>query len=682
MIITIFRPPTDSDSDFAWYMLKVGDINDCIALEINKYFCGVGTAHFTLPITSPYADYCKINYFLQVHDYPDDMYIIKNIQTKNDTIIISCYDLNAFLLDRLTLYDDSNSEDGTQGYDVIEGSTEYCIKHFVDYNLASPEDDNRRIPKLSIADNLDRGIADDKYMSRLDTVDSVVSALCSGANLGYRIKPVDGGKKALFRFDVYEQVDKTSSQTDRNRVIFSRGMRNIMTQTREVGITADKNSFYVDAADVITSAYKDKENIQSGFERREQYLSLSCDLEDVDLYAEKEISENYGETDSLEIEAGNPLDYRTVFDVGDIVTVYDKRSGSVVDSVISAVELKRTSDSYTVKVILGNTKPKLLDGLATKNGTNGKNIKDNVPKQEGLFNVFPVVNNNDISIGNIQKEVLKIQFSAQKTTYPILGATIQGTLTTAGTVQFVVLFDNKPIVTYKETYTVGSFAKALTMPIFGCLSGLHTATIAILSSDAIGKVPNGNSYGYILGCVSSNRAWDGTITIKEKIKPIYINPYNVTLAAITDNVTTNTMKPVGDSISEVIEPFAITHQQVMLANIDDILNSTPIIAYNDDTHTIYINFYNPVLSSDLDVNINALEITAVIGTTTSKLSIDSIELSDLNTLKINLPVGSITGGTVSIAYSNSIGNLVDYATGEKVADFVIAFNPVLTTGEE
>lgn len=211
---------------------------------------------------------------------------------------------------------------------------------------------------------------------------------------------------------------------------------------------------------------------------------------------------------------------------------------------------------------------------------------------------------------------------------------------------------------------------------------MHTATIAILSSDAVGKIPNGNSYGYILGCVSSNRAWDGTLTIKEKIKPIYINPYNVTLAAITDNVIANTIKPVGGSISEVIEPFVITHQQVMLAAISDVLNSTPVTAYNDDTFTIYITFRSPVLSSDLDVNINALEITAVIGTTTSKLSIDSLELSDLNTLKINLPIGSVTGGTVSIAYSNSIGNLVDYATGEKVADFVIAFNPVLTTAEE
>lgn len=681
MIITIFRPPVDSDSDYSWQACKVGDINDCIALEINKYFCGVGTAYITIPITSPYADYCKINHFLQVHDYPDDMYIIKNIQTKNDTIMLSCYDLNAFLLDRVTLYNDSNNTNGTQGYDAVEGSTEFCVKHYVDYNLANPEDVNRRIPKLDVADNLDRGLIADKYMSRLDTVESVVSALCSGADLGYRIKPVNGGKRAFFRFDVCESVDKSASQSDRNRVIFSRGMRNIMTQTREIGITADKNSFYVDAADVVTSAYKDNDNIQAGFDRREQYLSLSCDLDDVNLYAEKEISENYGETDSLEIEAGNPLDYRSVFDVGDIVTVYDKRSKTAVDSVISAVELKRTSDSYTVRVILGNAKPKLLDGLASKNNANGKNLKDNVPKQDGLFNVFPVVNTADVAIGTVQRDVLRIQFSAQKTTYPILGATIQGSLTTAGTIKFIIIYDNKQICTCTQYYSVGSFAKALTMPIFGCTAGLHTATIAIISSDAVGKIPNGNSYGYILGCVSANRAWDGTLTIRENIKPLVINPYNVTLATITDNVIANAITPVGGVISENIAPIVIAHQQVVLANINATIISTPISAYNDDTYIIYVKFYNPVLSSDLDVNINALEITAVIGTTTTKLSIDSLTLSDLNTLKISLPVGSVTGGTVSIAYSGSVGNLVDYATGNRVADFVIAFDPVLTAAE-
>lgn len=677
MTISIFRPPTDAD--ISWHDCKIGDINDCINMEISKYFCGVGTAYFTIPVTSPYADYCTINSFLYIKDYPDSMYIIKNRQTKNDEIKLSCYDLNAFLLDRVTLYDDSKAEDGTEGYDVISGSTETCIKHYVDYNLVNPEDSNRKIPKLQIKDDLGRGLADDKYMSRLDVVDDVVNALCSGAELGYRLKPNFNSLIALFDFDVAEKVDKTSSQTDRNRVIFSKGMRNITTQIREIGITADKNSFYCDTDDIITSAYKDKENIQTGFNRREQYLSLSCELEDVDLYASKEISENYGETDSLEIEAGNPKDYPTMYDVGDIVTVYDKKTKTTVDSVISAVEIKRSGNSHTVKIILGNARPKLLDGIATKGNTTSKNLKDNVPVQAGLgTNVYPANNAEAVTIGATRAEVLKIKFAAKGTTTPILGATIQGTLTTAGTINFLIIYDNTVSCTFSETYSVGSFAKALTLPIFGCAAGSHNIVIAVLSSDASGKVPKGNSYGYIIGSdLAANNAWDGTITIRQKIVNVKIKPYNLQIADITDNVILDADNPAGDSINQTIAPITIAHQKVTLTDIIDTMPNAPIKAYNNDTDTIYIDFYNPILSANISANIDAIEITAVIGTTTSKLSIDSLSLSGLTTLQLNLPTGSITGGTVSIAYTSSIGNLVDNAIGAKVADFVIAFDPIL-----
>ena len=134
--------------------------------------------------------------------------------------------------------------------------------------------------------------------------------------------------------------------------------------------------------------------------------------------------------------------------------------------------------------------------------------------------------------------------------------------------------------------------------------------------------------------------------------------------------------PVGDGINQIVSPFTISHQKVTLADIIDTIPSTPIKAYNNDTDTIYIDFYNPILSANISANIDAIEITAVIGTTTSKLSIDSLSLSGLTTLQLNLPTGSITGGTVSIAYTSSIGNLVDNAIGAKVADFVIAFDPI------
>lgn len=677
MTISVFRPPTDEDTD--WRTCKVGDINDCISVEINKYFQGVGTAYFTIPTTSIFADRLTINSFLYLHTYPDSMFIIKNIQTKNNEIKLSCYDLNALLLDRLTLYDDSKAAEGTEGYDVVSGTTETCIKHYVDYNLVNPEDVKRKIPKLKIAEDKQRGLADDKYMSRLDTVDDVVNALCAGADLGYRIKPVFTSTQALFEFDVQEEVDKSASQKDRNRVIFSKGMRNITEQTREIGITADKNSFYVDADDVITSAYKDKDNVESGFSRREQYLSLSCTLEDVDLYAEKEISENYGETDSLEVEAGNPKDYPTLYDVGDIVTVYDKQTKAQVDSVISAIEIKKTGNTNTLKVILGNAKPKLLDGLATKGNTNSKNLKDNVPTQQAIgTNVYPAINTSPVIIGAARQDILKIQFGAKGTTYPILGATIGGTLSTAGTLDFIIIFDSNISCALSEYYDKGAFAKALTIPIYGCNAGKHTLSVAIKSADGAGTIAANQAMGYVIGSdLAVNNAWDGTITVREQFKGFCAKHQTVSIADITDTLIDNIKKPISINFVEDNLRWSVQHQTIAVAPITTHLPSAPVQAYNDNDTIIYLDFYNNIKSADLSANIAALEITAVIGTTTQKLTISSIEQTQLHQLKLTLPPASVAGGTVSIAYKN--GNITDYATGARVEDFVIAFNPVFTT---
>lgn len=61
-------------------------------------------------------------------------------------------------------------------------------------------------------------------------------------------------------------------------------------------------------------------------------------------------------------------------------------------------------------------------------------------------------------------------------------------------------------------------------------------------------------------------------------------------------------------------------------------------------------------------------------------ALHEIEQTQLHQLKLTFPPASVAGGTVSIAYTG--GNLCDYATGNAVEDFVIAFNPTFTVADD
>ena len=283
----------------------------------------------------------------------------------------------------------------------------------------------------------------------------------------------------------------------------------------------------------------------------------------------------------------------------------------------------------------------------------------------------------DKSFNTLSTSILSVDFAAKQSTVPIVGATIQLDLSEGGCVDFVIIYDNSTLCTFSEVYVEGKCCKALSLPLLGVGNGSHTITVAVKSDTAIGKAVGGACYGYVMGSgLAENTTWNGTITIRDAIDYFVIRHQQVKLADITDNVNIDVYSPINNTIIETIAPITLSHQKVTLADIIDTIPNTPIKAYNNDTDTIYIDFYNPILSADISVNIDALEITAVIGTTTSKLSIDSLSLSGLTTLQINLPTGSITGGTVSIAYTSSNGNLIDNAIGAKVADFVIAFDPI------
>ena len=378
MVISIFKPPEDGKT---WAEQKTGDICDCISYEYEKIFNGVGTFTAEVPVNTRFRDELLVNRFL-VTDSGDAL-IIKNIQTTLEKIKITGYDLNGLLCDRVTLGTDDS------GYDPASGTTEACVKYYVRNNLSESSVAERNLPRFGVAESLGRGVTDDHAYPRYQNLQEIVTEMCGAAGLGWRVSidSKSGGDKPIFVFDVYEQTDRSANQSERDRVIFSVQTHNISSMTREIGVTAAKNTLYLDIDGTIVQYPKNPAEGEetagrqpgSGYERREEYCSLSGTSLDESIYkveAEQNMADRMEETDSLTIEAGSPLDYGVRYDTGTIVTVYDRGRTLQLDSVISAVSIKRTGTEYSVKLTLGESKPKLLDQYAKKSGVTQRTVRN------------------------------------------------------------------------------------------------------------------------------------------------------------------------------------------------------------------------------------------------------------------------------------------------------------------
>lgn len=376
MVISIFSLPEEGKT---WSECKVGDIADCISYEYEKYFCGVGTFTLEAPITTNFREKLAVNSIL-VTDSGDEL-IVKNIKTTTDKITLTGYDLNGILLDRVTL-----SMDSADGTDPVEGSTEACVKYYVANNFVSAEVSERNLPRFGVVENtLERGISNDHALPRLQNVAELVTEMCNAAGLGWRVSIHKGHGTSIeddfVLFDVLEQTDCSANQEERNRVIFSVQQHNLSEMTREVGITSAKNVLYCDIGGTVVQYARDTSEMLTecvGYGRREEYCALSGDSLDPEIYgveAEQNFADRMEETNSLTIDAGNPLDYGVLYDVGTIVTAYDRERSVALDSVISAAKIRRTGTEYTVALTLGESKPKLLDGYQKKNDATQRTVQ-------------------------------------------------------------------------------------------------------------------------------------------------------------------------------------------------------------------------------------------------------------------------------------------------------------------
>ena len=355
MTFSVYKPFDAGHLTFA--STKVVDFIHVSEYEYKRHRYEAGSFRIVIPADTYGIGKVKKDMLIFVlDDHVNDSLVITSVKNDGRNVTLSGYDMKILLGWRITLFPQSEIAAGTYGYDVATGSTGQIIRHYIDYNMVTPSDTDRKIYGLTFG-SMSGGIVDDTYMSRMQPVSEVVEALCKNADIGYSVDIVREGNTTGYVVNIPTESDRTNGQTVNPKAVFADYTLNTDSITVEDNCIDRKNVIWAingGTADTatVTSVSNNADGSSaaaSGFERRETVTTVNCETADVEIYARKDVKENHDKTEIV-MESSIYDDYGTRYNVGDKVTVI--RSGHAYDRRIQSVTKHCSGSSKTVQIVI------------------------------------------------------------------------------------------------------------------------------------------------------------------------------------------------------------------------------------------------------------------------------------------------------------------------------------------
>ncbi|HIG0362067.1 TPA: siphovirus ReqiPepy6 Gp37-like family protein [Clostridium sporogenes] len=276
----------------------------------------------------------------------------------------------------------------------FSGKTEELMRALVNYNAINPTNIDRKIPNLTLGSL--KGFNEDiKYQNSFGNIIECLENISNTNNLGYRNLLNIKNRKIVF--DIYKGVDRTINNGTIAPCIFSRDFENILEQEymdslnnyknttliagagegkdrklTSIGNTKglDRFELYVDARDLNDKEEKkkivvdrDEEGNVTGEHEETYEVEIPWDRYEPQLLQRgKEKLEEYKEIQTFDSKInvlGNNK-YKVDFDLGDIVTVVDKKWGIKIDVRITEIEETYEDKGLGVNVTFGNNIPTII----------------------------------------------------------------------------------------------------------------------------------------------------------------------------------------------------------------------------------------------------------------------------------------------------------------------------------
>ena len=369
----MLKPPliTVIDRNFALQ----AQIDIYTSFMLNRKWQGVGDWQLVLPSTAKGADKLTVGSIIMPGADGHRSGYIDSISAVEDErgvmLTVKGKTLQGLAAQRITLPD---NDQYNYGYDNVPPLTseeispspvpaETVLKTYAARHLTDCTDLKRRIPFLVVAADEGRG-RKTVWSSRLEQLSNVLRDICEYCDCGYEIY-VDLAQKQ-FVFDIATGTDRSYSQPENSRIMFSRGFDNILSCSYDNDVGGLRNLGYAggkgEGTDRVILKVTPDEAEPEGWERREVFLDCgqlevletetSMSLADEGLHK----MENYKKTEALTATVADTASfaYLEKWDLGDKVTVVSKAIGVRYDTRITAVTERYEGGSSGIDVTFGS----------------------------------------------------------------------------------------------------------------------------------------------------------------------------------------------------------------------------------------------------------------------------------------------------------------------------------------
>lgn len=343
------------------------EIDNYESLQFTRRYYSYGDFEINININKNNTEYLQKDNIILLGKDTNKIGIIKHkeIEISEDGKESETIKVIGYTIDYLLGYRTMTPPSG-QPQNTISGNSETVIKHYINDYIINPINIERKIDLFNLTNNQNRGI-NISWGSRFKNLSKELNNICLYSGLGISAKLNTSTMK--IDIDVFEGKDLTAGQLINNPVIFSHDFDNIKTQHYVDSDLNYKNYAYIGGQGEGVDRTIVEIGDATGINRIETFIDARDISEIADLEERgRQALVEFGQVKTLEGDMlqSNSFVYEQDWDLGDIVTVFDKKWGVTMDTRITEVKEIYEPDGFNIEVVFGNNVPTLIDVIKSR----------------------------------------------------------------------------------------------------------------------------------------------------------------------------------------------------------------------------------------------------------------------------------------------------------------------------